>query len=542
MHQDTVYPGLETRRETRVTRMERNLFIILFTLAVLCSAGYAEGQIGQTNHHVGPSETGRHRITLSPGWKIYRGQGGLVLFHPVGWRIRERTPGAFWAYRPEPDGNASALVLAEPIARIEGRAIGVLQGLERIFPSLFPGLTVSKSRQVWQNPEVAVARLDYAPKGRPFVGTAMCFKTNDRGVIYVMAATARSWSGEEPVMKRMLASVFYSKTGVPTDPAAGPAAGPLPMVTWRDPLENAFTCPIPRGWTASGGLKRLTAIDIRPEILVTSPDRAITVRLGDAWIPPLTLPGPMMRTAGFAEGSWYSPDGLNRQLVMRYRPAIRFLTDYYLPQRIGRIDRVETRDYPQLSQPIQALWAQTGIQARVDTGDVHFETQTSEGLRRGYGFAQTVLHQLPQMPNEGLWFVSRLAGYLATPDTGPTAAAILSQMVSRFQINPTWQAQQNRLTAQVSKTWSDTHHEIMNMIDQTFKERWRAQDRMDERWSRSMRDQVLVEDPSTGERFEVAAGSNYYWRIEGREDFLGAEGPEPVYLPSYWLKEMRIVD
>lgn len=65
---------------------------------------------------------------------------------------------------------------------------------------------------------------------------------------------------------------------------------------------------------------------------------------------------------------------------------------------------------------------------------------------------------------------------------------------------------------------------------------------MFERSSRAIRDQVLIEDPDTGERYEVPAGSNYYWRLDGEEAFAGTETATSPYLPNHWVREMRIAD
>jgi hypothetical protein len=484
----------------------------------------------------------KHRIQLPSGWKVFQGERGLIVLHPAGWQIQERPNGAFLAYRPGPEGGATAVVLAEPIQQIEGPAMGVVQGVGQIFPDLFPAVQISKSRLVSREPEVAVAEMRYAPGGGSFRGIVMCFKQDQKGVMYAIAATLPLWPQEEPVMKRMLSSFFYTGRAPSGDQEKGAIPSLPGLVSWRDPLEGAFTCPVPQGWTVEGGLRRFTAIDVRPEVLATSPDNTITIRIGDSFVPPMCLPSQTMESFGFYEGSWYSPNGVDRQLVMRYLPATRFLTDLYLPERIGPIRKVQAREFPELSQRTQVLWARAGIQAGVDTGEVTFEAQTEAGDRKGYAFAQTVVTLIPGVPDRGNWYVTVLNGYLSVPGAASIAETLLNRMAAGYRTDPNWAAQQARTTAAVSKIWSDTGNQIADMIHQTFQERSRVQDRTQERWSRTFRGEVLIQDPDTGEQFEVPAGSNYYWRVDTGEAFIGTEAPTSPHLPNHWIREMRVLD
>ena len=115
------------------------------------------------------SEQQKNRIVIPNGWKTFRGQNGLIVFHPVGWQVQDQGNGAFLSYRPGPGGMADALVLVYPIQKIEGHATGVVKNLEQIFPDLFPGVEVFNDRVIsqTQNPEVALAEMRYAPKGIP---------------------------------------------------------------------------------------------------------------------------------------------------------------------------------------------------------------------------------------------------------------------------------------------------------------------------------------------------------------------------------------
>jgi hypothetical protein len=116
------------------------------------------GQIFQNQ----PAASQKSRLEVPQGWKVFRGHSGLVVLHPAGWQIQERKDGGFIGLRPGSEGGPTALVVVQPIAEIDGRASGVVEGVGQIFPDLFPAVTVAGSRLASQNPEVAVAEMAYS--------------------------------------------------------------------------------------------------------------------------------------------------------------------------------------------------------------------------------------------------------------------------------------------------------------------------------------------------------------------------------------------
>jgi hypothetical protein len=473
-------------------------------------------------------------MTIPAGWTLFRGSGGVVVLHPKGWQVQDRGSGSFIAYRTGDDGGARAVVLVEPIPKIEGRASGVVAAIGRIYPELFPDVNMKNVRKVSEDPDVATGSMAYTAGGTSFRGQAMCFRHQQHGVLYAMASTAATWSRDAPVMKRILQNFFYAGSA----PSQSAQKVSLPqMVNWRDPIENAFTCPVPSGWKAEGGLRRFSAIDVRPELLVTSPDGKIVIRIGDASVPPMFLPSQPLQNFGIYEGGWYSPDGINKLFVMRYLPGTEFLTAMYLPQRVGDVSHLRSRDFPDLSQQAQMLWRRAGVAARVDTNEITFDARTEEGNRKGYAFVQTAMIPAPGMPG-GNWYVTRLNGYLSAPESEPVARAVLNRMVSGYRTDPNWEARQIRTTGRVSQIMSDTNNQIADMIAQTFKKRSDSQERIFGKTTRALRGDTLLQDPITGQQFEVNAGSNYYWKVEGDERFVGTDAPDSPYLPNHWLREM----
>ena len=447
--------------------------------------------------------------------------------YPVGWKVQERGNGAFVAFRPGADGGAMAIVYVQPIAKIDGQATGVVQGLSQIAPDLFPVAKVTKTRVVSSKPAVAVGEFSFAPKGNSFRGLALCYKEDQQGVLYVISSSSGTWPQEEPIMKQILGRFFYSGG------QGQPGSASLPsMLLWREPVEGAFTCPAPQGWKVEGGARRFALLDTRFEILAISPDNRILIRRGDAFIPPMTLPNQVLMQSGFYEGHSQSSGGFMTSLVMRYLPSTVFLTTFYLPQRVGPVSNVQTRDLPEISQ--QTLANSPGA-IRVDTGEITFDAQTEMGPRKGYGFVQTTLYNVN-------WFISAFYGYLAEAQVEHVAQMILNRMVGGFKLDPNWEAMQVQAMLRGQKIARKSQQDTMDIITRTFENRSRSQDSMYKNWSRAYRGEVLIQDPTTGQRFEVPSGSNYYFRIGSENQFIGTDTSTAPYSPNHWLREMRILN
>ena len=147
-----------------------------------------------------------------------------------------------------------------------------------------------------------------------------------------------------------------------------PAQAQPNLVTWTDPLERAFSCQVPQGWEVEGGMRRISPLDVRPEVLVSSPDGRVLCRMGDVFIQPMVQPNAFMQQLGFGEGRLYSPGYGHVSLVLRYLPGARYLTDYYLPNRVGQVSNLRAGQMPAVGQMSTQALAQVGIYMQEDAG------------------------------------------------------------------------------------------------------------------------------------------------------------------------------
>lgn len=113
-------------------------------------------------------------------------------------------------------------------------------------------------------------------------------------------------------------------------------------------------------------------------------------------------------------------------------------------------------------------------------------------------------------------------------------------MVAGFQTDPGWSARQTDAMFKVHGAARQAQQATFDTINRAYADRSQSQDRIFENWSRAFRDEVLIQDPTTGETFEVPSGSHYYFRVGSDDLFVGTDTDTAPYSPNHGLQEMRI--
>ncbi|MCC7275769.1 MAG: hypothetical protein IT561_24070 [Alphaproteobacteria bacterium] len=306
----------------------------------------------------------------------------------------------------------------------------------------------------------------------------------------------------------LLAAVLESFRPMAGSAPAGGAPGTPAWVRWTDPREGAFSTDVPQGWKVAGGTVRAAAVDVRHAIRVESPDGAVICSVGDAEIPPFVEPSAMLR-----EGTWYNPLAVN-MLVQRYLPGEHFAA-WYMQWRLGQIGaeglRIEAANpLPEATRAANAARpAFAGIQMRADVGEARASGRLRGAPMRAYAYAAT---QRTGMADAGAqWNVTSIIGFVAREDRVGEAVAVLTHMLAAAEVNPQWVARQQGTTAEVSRITADTNRYVSSIISRSYADRSARMDRVFERGSQARRGVVQLQDPQTGQRYEVEAGSDYHW-------------------------------
>jgi hypothetical protein len=292
-------------------------------------------------------------------------------------------------------------------------------------------------------------------------------------------------------------------------------------VPWTDPNEGAFMVPVPSGWGVAGGMIRPNPFVYKPEVVVTSPDGAIQVRLGDALVPnytqPITVPG----VGVFREG------GINQtQMVeMNYRPGQTFLTQLYLPFRFGAVANLQAQDLPELAARAYQLHPPAPpMQGRADAGAVSFSLQTPAGPRRAWFVVITRLEAAPGL--NYAWYIrfADLFGYVCAPGLEPQARDVLASMARGFQWNPRWLQSQYQADAAIAHGVVRYNQEMGEIYAGIAAGRAAGMAAAQEPLTRLPLGVIELQNAETGQTVRVQQnGSQDYWQVNATGEVVGTD-------------------
>jgi hypothetical protein len=452
------------------------------------------------------------------GWLTFR-DGLVEVSHPRGWQVqRDRESGRLLV-----QGSRGERLLVWPFfvdgtldAGTAGRMLAGMAG------KLAPQASFRQARSAGPHAVRADGRA-----GADAAATVLAWTTTPRGtaVQFVFASSPPELRrSSEAAFADILGSVRLTGRPRLTESNSASSGPGIAFVRFQDPSENAFSIDVPRGWHVNGGLTRRASVDVRLQVLVSSPDNQVHLRIGDADLPPFTIPTPMLGSAGFHEGSWYSPGYGVRMQVLRYLGGEQF-AQYWVNTRLGAscpgAQIVDVQPLPQTVRAINAIMARNGsgyVSQRVHAGDVAFRCQQGPAPMAGYLFVATILAATPD--GAGIWSVDQLQGYLTAVARTDQAQAILAHMMQSLRLNPDWVRMQQNITGKVSGIVTETGHHISKVITDGYWGRQAIRAEGDRRRSNQILGVEDVRDPVTGRELKVESGANYYW-IDQRGNVVG---------------------
>lgn len=219
---------------------------------------------------------------------------------------------------------------------------------------------------------------------------------------------------------------------------SGGAPDQKSSVTWtqfQDPLEQAFTTQVPRGWTVRGGLFRFGYSDERGMVDVRSPDGKISVRIGDVSVPSYALPNPYHTQ----EGSVYDLGAQAQLIVARYRTGPEFAVLYSQ----ARFHELCHNPQPDSTDAGFQVPDHTPVQegGTTSTGQIAWRCESSDGARVVFAYARTV-------QGNGIWQAPALVSFIAPPEKSALARSVAYEMANSFHLNPEWLEHQKQMDAE----------------------------------------------------------------------------------------------
>ncbi|MGE0718432.1 MAG: hypothetical protein AB7P02_23500 [Alphaproteobacteria bacterium] len=355
--------------------------------------------------------------------------------------------------------------------------------------------------------------------GAPIRATAVAVRRGEIATVFVAAAHEDAFVPNLPTLASILDSFRF---GAPAG-AAGPP--PLDTVIWVDPVENAFSTHVPRGWATAGGMVRRGLSSTRPTFTVTSPDGAVVLFVGDPATPRFIIPSQMLASLGYREGSIEPSSG---SVISRFRHA-GDIGQEMVQRRFGRVELSDRRDRPDLvetrrrHQPVMqgSVVGMTGadLDFRLQDGRVGTMSLTNSGWN---------------MPNlAGQWSVDDVWGFVAPPNRTAEAGAALAHVLGTFRVNPDWFRRELGDQVRFQEQYMAYFHHAAQQQQQTVNQRWAVQDRQGREWRDALTNTVRLVDPQTNETFEVQSGARYFYRNPNpqRPGIAGVDidaNPDPI--------------
>ena len=226
---------------------------------------------------------------------------------------------------------------------------------------------------------------------------------------------------------------YTVQTATPPPISAESAPTSIPAnhyAQWQDPAEGAFSVSLPEGWKIAGGTVRTTRTETHFVVQAQSPNGGVHLFIDD--------PRVLIHQAGPGASVYMGPampatTGANLPLVP-YRPGNEFATLY--AQQVLCPAATNLRGGPLTSQTealTRLLAGAEGGTIHADAGEVSFRC----GRNIGYVYAITVEAGQPggTAPH---WAAYRLAGYLAGATRAASAAEAINEVLSTFQVAPSW--------------------------------------------------------------------------------------------------------
>jgi hypothetical protein len=309
--------------------------------------------------------------------------------------------------------------------------------------------------------------------------------------------------------------------------------GVVEMAQWVDPNEKAFTVSVPRGWKVSGGLVR-PYIDAGVHLELDGGTRS-GMLFSNPFPPIFSIPNWATTFAGFTEGSPYNPGGAPRPLIIReYRTPAQYLRQLFpgaMAQRVVITREISITERPDLVPATISGGLLPGMQVNIQAAEGVFE------LADGRQLVAVAHVQRTLMSGTGLWVVI-LKAYWGPVAELPLLGRIATAMESSFRTDPGWAAREAEQMAIRSRIISQTGEQIASGISQSFKLRSESQDRIAKGFSNVILGRTDVYDGATGEKWNVPAGSRYYWTRAG--EIYGTEWPTAPF-PDPDFRELQVL-
>lgn len=429
----------------------------------------------------------------APGFEKVQGED-FTLEKPVGWSASRVSPTRFVV--SSPDGSAMAAVTAMPLPGKD--PLKEIIHLEKWVKS---GKVVRSEAPAKKVRRGQLELIDSRNDG-PVTANVVVIDGGGVSTVFWASAPRESFARDLPLMAQTLGSFRLVHA-----PAAAAVAQPRQPETvqytqWVDPREQAFSTEVPQGWRAEGGLFRVGAIGTRVSVVMSSPDDAVQIILGDMSTPRFILPSDVVCSLGNCNGQPMPNGDIVASFMNAADIGTQIIQRRFGGQPTSRRDRPDIVRFRQQRQPMMG-----GTINAMTAADVDFN------LQDGRIGTATILNSGYQVPGlGGAWSVDDFGAFIAPKDRMPEAARIYGHVIAHTRTNPQWLAAELRSQAAASEQYLAYQRESAALQQKVVEDRWASQDKNAAAWRDALTNTVRLQDPKTGENIEVQSSDRYFFR------------------------------
>lgn len=304
--------------------------------------------------------------------------------------------------------------------------------------------------------------------------------------------------------------------------------------TLRDPVEDAFTVQLPKGWHNKAYSARTYDIH-RSVCLSVSPDGDTVLYYGDPGLPNYWTP------ASANEMTYKFAEAIPMIKIQEYEPAPEYIKGY-AQRKFGKLEGFEitgVEDDPETAEAGRQAFLNAGLQSDLTAAKLRFQFKDKGAQMHGM-IGLYISHM------NGMFIVD--VGGISTKGDPNEYEGMLKAIRSSVKMNPEWQAKQNQLHEQrmadirrQTELMTQRHHQNMAAIQasaarhqQRMQSIWAANDAsMANYWQRSaasdlqhqnfinyINDEHTVVN-SSGQTFQVDNSYDKYYVNKNNNSYVG---------------------
>lgn len=312
----------------------------------------------------------------------------------------------------------------------------------------------------------------------------------------------------------------------------------LELLKVHDPAvggDEAFRMLIPKGWKTEGGVRwmpdrsNLATVAMR----IYNPKGVEALEML-----PLT---PFTWTEG---GVPFFPIGkiyLGNEVMPPVRDAAEFVRKVVLPRQREGVEGLrvtQTAPLPEIAAAVRETVQEPGGTKRVDATRVRVEFKAGGRELEEDIYCVVVYATAAMLPGTTFWGPERLGAFRAEKGKLDGLSGLLQAMVASVRVDMGWFSkyqqvvrmwQQNQMQAirnagELSRYIARTNDEISAMMRESYDNRQRSQDRINERFSRYVRGVETYENSFEGRDVDLPSGYNEAW-VSGQGEYILSNDP-----------------